>query len=222
MPRKFGGEDTRGLKAKAQKAAAADEKAAKSRAERKRAEDKEWAEGGNSRAASKAEAQAAKDAKRAADRLLKREIELKEAAELGAGGKGVLRGAAKVAARRGAAVASESAHRRKKAAPAMEASGMDAVLLLMGEAGLGGVTKGRAGPERHPERRAKAAYRAFEDREMPKLRADFPSLKRSQLKERLWKVWQKSDENPLNQETAAYNAKPASAAAASAAAAGDV
>ena len=100
MPRKFGGEDTRGLKAKAQKAAAADEKAAKSRAERKRAEDKEWAEGGNSRAASKAEAQAAKDAKRAADRLLKREIELKEAAELGAGGKGVLRGAAKVAARR--------------------------------------------------------------------------------------------------------------------------
>lgn len=57
---------------------------------------------------------------------------------------------------------------------------------------------------------------------MPKLRADFPSLKRSQLKERLWKVWQKSDENPLNQETAAYNAKPASAAAASAAAAGDV
>lgn len=81
--------------------------------------------------------------------------------------------------------------------------------------------QGRAGPERHPERRAKAAYRAFEDREMPKLRADFPSLKRSQLKERLWKVWQKSDENPLNQETAAYNAKPASAAAASAAAAGD-
>lgn len=44
-------------------------------------------------------------------------------------------------------MASESAHRRKKAAPAMEASGMDAVLLLMGEAGLGGVTKVRAAIE---------------------------------------------------------------------------
>jgi len=66
----------------------------------------------------------------------------------------------------------------------------------------------------------KAAFRAYEERELPLLRREFPSLKRSQLKERLWKLWQKSDENPMNGESVAYNAK-AGGAAAGGAAAGD-
>lgn len=76
-----------------------------------------------------------------------------------------------------------------------------------------------AGVEKHPEKRMKAAFAAFEDRELPLMRKEFPGLKRSQLKERLWKQWQKSDENPMNQEHTAFNtggAKAASRKAASA------
>ena len=47
-------------------------------------------------------------------------------------------------------------------------------------------------------RRAKAAFAAFSDRELPQLKLDRPGLKQSQYKEALFKVWQKSPENPLN------------------------
>lgn len=53
--------------------------------------------------------------------------------------------------------------------------------------------------ERHPERRLRAAYAAFEARELPRLKADEPGLRHSQLKERLFRKWQKSPENPYNQ-----------------------
>lgn len=39
--------------------------------------------------------------------------------------------------------------------------------------------------EKHPERRAKAAYKAFEEATMPELKADFPGLKLSQYKQKL-------------------------------------
>eukprot|EP01059_Diplonema_ambulator_P002403 TRINITY_DN12051_c0_g1_i1.p2 TRINITY_DN12051_c0_g1~~TRINITY_DN12051_c0_g1_i1.p2 ORF type:complete len:235 (+),score=138.71 TRINITY_DN12051_c0_g1_i1:40-705(+) len=54
--------------------------------------------------------------------------------------------------------------------------------------------------EQHPERRMKAAHKAFEEKMIPILKADNPGLKHSQLKEMAWKEWQKSPENPLVQE----------------------
>ncbi|OQR84846.1 hypothetical protein ACHHYP_12626 [Achlya hypogyna] len=63
------------------------------------------------------------------------------------------------------------------------------------------------GNERHPERRAKAAYKAFEEATMPELKADYPGLKLSQYKQRLSEMWRKSPQNPLNQEHKAYNSK---------------
>ncbi|ETV95496.1 hypothetical protein H310_10965 [Aphanomyces invadans] len=62
-------------------------------------------------------------------------------------------------------------------------------------------------PERHPERRMKAAYKAFEEATMPQLREDYPGLKLSQYKQRLSDMWRRSPQNPLNQETVSYNAK---------------
>jgi hypothetical protein len=53
--------------------------------------------------------------------------------------------------------------------------------------------------DRHLGRRAKVAYAAFEDRELPLLKKQFTSLRLSQLKALLWKKWQKSSENPFNQ-----------------------
>eukprot|EP00960_Hanusia_phi_P063611 765521-Hanusia_phi.AAC.5 len=54
----------------------------------------------------------------------------------------------------------------------------------------------------HPERRRKAAFKAYEEREIPRIRADNPGLKLSQIKEIIFKNWQKSPENPMNQEAA--------------------
>jgi hypothetical protein len=50
----------------------------------------------------------------------------------------------------------------------------------------------------HPEKRMKAAFRAYEEVHLPILRQENPSLKLSQIKEILWKQWQKAPENPMN------------------------
>ena len=56
--------------------------------------------------------------------------------------------------------------------------------------------------DRHPERRMKAAYTAFEERELPRLKAENPNLRLSQLKQLLRKEWMKSPENPMIQQLA--------------------
>ncbi|XP_047519850.1 coiled-coil domain-containing protein 124 [Pieris napi] len=57
----------------------------------------------------------------------------------------------------------------------------------------------RADVDKHPEKRLKAAYTAFEEINLPRLKAENPSLRLSQLKQMLRKEWLKSPENPLNQ-----------------------
>ncbi|CAL8272425.1 unnamed protein product [Arctogadus glacialis] len=64
------------------------------------------------------------------------------------------------------------------------------------------------GPEevdRHPERRMKAAFAAFEEAHMPRLKMENPNMRLSQLKQMLKKEWTKSPENPLNQRLAAIS-----------------
>ncbi|OLY81666.1 Coiled-coil domain-containing protein 124-like protein, partial [Smittium mucronatum] len=60
--------------------------------------------------------------------------------------------------------------------------------------------------DRHPERRHKAALKAFEERELPRLKEENKGLRLQQLKQLLWKEWQKSPENPFNQSLVAHNA----------------
>jgi len=52
--------------------------------------------------------------------------------------------------------------------------------------------------DRNPEKRLKAAFTAYESVNLPIFRRENPTLKLSQVKELLWKEWQKSPENPLN------------------------
>ncbi|GLV40818.1 uncharacterized protein CBL_13679 [Carabus blaptoides fortunei] len=52
--------------------------------------------------------------------------------------------------------------------------------------------------DKHPEKRLKAAYQAFELKELPRLKEENPTLRMSQLKQMLFKDWSKSSENPLN------------------------
>ena len=61
--------------------------------------------------------------------------------------------------------------------------------------------------DRHPERRLKAAYKKYEQEQMPILKASNPNMRLSQLRQMLHKQWQKSPENPLNQSHLSYNAK---------------
>ncbi|KAM8874113.1 coiled-coil domain-containing protein 124 [Spinachia spinachia] len=61
--------------------------------------------------------------------------------------------------------------------------------------------------DHHPERRMKAAYAAFEEANLPRLKQENPNMRLSQLKQQLKKEWMKSPENPLNQRFSAYNSK---------------
>ncbi|RWR90642.1 coiled-coil domain-containing protein 124-like protein isoform X1 [Cinnamomum micranthum f. kanehirae] len=53
--------------------------------------------------------------------------------------------------------------------------------------------------DRHPERRLKASFKAFEEAELPKLKIEKPGLTLNQYKDMIWKLWKKSPDNPLNQ-----------------------
>lgn len=50
------------------------------------------------------------------------------------------------------------------------------------------------------------SYISFEERMLPRLKQENPTLRLSQLKEMLWKLWQKSPENPFNQSNVSYRA----------------
>lgn len=54
-----------------------------------------------------------------------------------------------------------------------------------------------AGPQSAPS--AKALFKAFEERKLPEVKADYPGLKLSQYKEKVFQMWKKSPENPANQ-----------------------
>ncbi|KAG0166832.1 hypothetical protein DFQ28_006843 [Apophysomyces sp. BC1034] len=61
--------------------------------------------------------------------------------------------------------------------------------------------------EKHPERRFKAALAAYEERELPRFKQDNPGLRLTQLKEIMYKAFQKSPDNPFNQaNVVTYNA----------------
>ena len=60
--------------------------------------------------------------------------------------------------------------------------------------------EGEKEKDRHPEKRRKAAWRAFQERRYQEMKAEHPTLKRSQINERIFKEWQSSPENPMNQQ----------------------
>lgn len=44
----------------------------------------------------------------------------------------------------------------------------------------------------------KAAFKAYEDKNLPRIKSENPGLKLSQMKQIIFKEWQKSPENPVN------------------------
>ena len=61
--------------------------------------------------------------------------------------------------------------------------------------------------DKHPERRLKAAYAAYEEARLPIVKTENPNMRLSQLKQIIRKDWNKAPENPLNRPHAAIGGK---------------
>jgi hypothetical protein len=87
---------------------------------------------------------------------------------------------------------------------ALNASGIDNALDALS------ITTGSsdAKVDRHPERRFKAAYAAYEERRLQEMESDGTGqgLRLNQKKEKIKKEFEKSPENPFNQVSARYDA----------------
>lgn len=74
----------------------------------------------------------------------------------------------------------------------VQASGVDSAISALS---IGG-----GGDDRHPEKRVKAAYKAYQEKMMPEMKQQYPGLKRQQYLDKIFSSWKKSPENPLNQQ----------------------
>lgn len=88
-----------------------------------------------------------------------------------------------------------------KKGAALNASGIDNALDA-----LSLTNKDTSKVERHPERRFKAAYAAFEARRLPEIEQENPGLRRQQRIDLCRKEFDKSEENPFNQVHVKVNA----------------
>ncbi|KAG9035378.1 hypothetical protein FRB95_011398 [Tulasnella sp. JGI-2019a] len=83
---------------------------------------------------------------------------------------------------------------------------LDMLSLVNAKTDKASVGQAAAGIEQHPERRFKAAFEAYKQRELPEIKKERPGLRLQQYQELLYKQFQKSPENPFNQQTIAYDA----------------
>ncbi|KAJ3088543.1 hypothetical protein HK102_008515 [Quaeritorhiza haematococci] len=166
-------------------------------------EAKEWAVGAKDTKRKELEEQKRKEAlAKKAEREALLAAEEKEIAKA----KPILKGAEKQAQKRTLKIES-IARELGSHVEEFSASNIDDALDLLTLATEGTGAKSTDNIERHPERRMKSAYAAFEEREMPILKAENPGLRLSQLKQLLQKMWKKSPENPMNQQHISFDTK---------------
>lgn len=169
-------------------------------------EELEWSAG--AKGTSKAEKEAEKKAEQARKREEKARLEAEENASLPSKPAKITKGADKVAAKKSSKIdnfIATSGIERK--APALSATNIDDALdALTISNKSSGKNISTADVDRHPERRFKAAFAAFEERRIAEMKADKSGLRLQQMKEVAFKEFQKSPENPYNQLTGAHNA----------------
>lgn len=88
-----------------------------------------------------------------------------------------------------------------KASPALNASGIENALDALGLTADNKSDK----VDRHPERRFKAAYAAYEARRLPELEEEHKGLRRNPRVDMIRKEFEKSPENPFNQVNAQFD-----------------
>lgn len=124
----------------------------------------------------------------------KKEEKKKAASGGGAGGK---------KGKKGKAGSSEEESSEDEGLPPLEANpnrrmagvetarNLDQAIDLLGRGGAS------AGGDTHPEKRQKAAHKAFEERMLVELKESMPGMRMSQYKDRIFEMWKKSPENPV-------------------------
>lgn len=85
--------------------------------------------------------------------------------------------------------------------PALNATGIDNALDALSLTSANPSEK----IDRHPERRFKAAYAAYEARRLPELETEQKGLRRQQRIDLIRKEFEKSPENPFNQASARFD-----------------
>ncbi|KAE8452689.1 hypothetical protein EG329_013948 [Mollisiaceae sp. DMI_Dod_QoI] len=195
--KKASGENSKKASGNAKKAEAAAQKAAQENAKKAGEEDQEWAKGAKSNA--KKEAEAAKKAEAARKKAEKDAILAEEEKEARAVPKN-----AKTAVKKSKGLdLSQLDDDGPKKATALNASGIDNALDALS------LTADAATKiDKHPERRFKAAYAAFEERRLKEMEEDGSGqgLRQNQKKDKIRKEFEKSEENPFNQVSARYDA----------------
>jgi len=200
--KKAPGENSKKAQGQARKAEAVAQKVAAADAKKAAAEDTEWSKGAKSNA--KKEAEAAKKAEAARKKAEKDALLAEEEKSLPS------RAApknAKTAPKktRGLDLSQLDDDGENKKLPGLVATNIDDALDALGLADSGSQADKI---DRHPERRRKAAYAAFEERRLKEMDADGSGagLRLNQRKERIRKEFEKSPENPMNQLAVAYDA----------------
>ncbi|KAF4531493.1 hypothetical protein B566_EDAN004089 [Ephemera danica] len=208
MPKKFVGENSKAAAAKARKQAAKDEEISK---KQKQLDDEYWKDDDKSLAKKQARKE---EQERKKQEQLQKKAESKvlleeELSKIKIGGKQTIAKVtraeieAEAEKRRLAAVAvvkkepqthiekpiEENVNRLK--VEGLEARSVEEAISVLGDT--------EAEVDRHPERRLKAAYAAFETERLAQLKAEHPNMRLSQVKQLLWKEWLKSPRNPVNQ-----------------------
>lgn len=213
MPKKFQTENTKAVQARTRKAEA---KAAEKARMEKEKEDAAW-EDNDKHIAKKQQRKEDKEKKRQENLARKNEskkvLEEEEVSLKGKTTKPAKLTRAEIAANRLAAEKAEAAARKAKVQTHLDTKLEENVNIAAAQAKAEGIEEARnvedaiavlsvnegAPVDKHPEKRMKAAYAAFEEVNLPRLKAENPNLRLSQLKQMLKKDWMKSPDNPLNQ-----------------------
>lgn len=197
--KKSAGENTKKASGNAKKAEAAAQKAAVENSKKAAVEDEEWGKGAKSNA--KKEAEAAKKAEQARKRAEKDAILAGEEKEARAAPKNSKTAVKKT---KGLNLSQlDSVDPSSASSPALNATGVDNALDA-----LSLTTDAAAKIDKHPERRFKAAFAAFEERRLREMESDGTGagLRQNQKRERIRKEFEKSGENPFNQVNTRYDA----------------
>ncbi|KAE8148268.1 hypothetical protein BDV25DRAFT_141940 [Aspergillus avenaceus] len=196
MGPKKGGENSKKVAGNARKAEAAASKKAVEDSKRAAEEDKQWSKGAKSNSKKEAE-----DNKKAEAARKKAERDAMLAAEEASAPSKAKKSNAPVKKSRGLDLAQLDDQPASRKGASLNASGIDNALDALSLTG-----KESSKVDRHPERRFKAAYAAYEARRMPEVEEDHPGLRRQQRIELIKKEFEKSDENPFNQVHVAFDA----------------
>ncbi|SLM33721.1 Protein of unknown function DUF1014 [Lasallia pustulata] len=192
--KKAAGENTKKAAGNAKKAEAANQKAAAENAKKATAEEQEWSKGAKSNAKQEAEDQ--KKAEAARKKAEKDALLAAEEKDARATPKN-----SKTATKKTRGLDLSQLDAPTTSHPALNATGIDNALDALSLTSANPSDK----VDRHPERRFKAAYAAYEARRLPELEEEQKGLRRQQRIDVIRKEFERSPENPFNQANARFD-----------------